>query len=90
MSFFNYFFSVKLEGMQDTHLQIKACIVEQSLKLLAGDKQSGLQCVAFGPAYYGTDRVEPAFLFNNGPEPVKWVSVLEEGADGEEAVSITS
>ncbi|XP_078495986.1 cilia- and flagella-associated protein 47 isoform X1 [Ciona intestinalis] len=77
--------SVQLEGMQDTKLQIKACIVEQSLQLLSQDKQSALSCVSFGPAYYGTDRIEPAYLFNNGPEPLKWVSVLEEGADGEEA-----
>ena len=78
---------VKLEGMKDTKLEIKGCVVEQSLQLFASNNQSPLKCVTFGPAYYGTDRIEPAYLFNNGPEPIKWVSVLEEGADGEEAVS---
>lgn len=75
---------VKLEGLQDSELQIKGCIVEQSLELLSKDGNS-TRCVSFGPAYYGTDRIEQAILYNNGPEEVKWVSVLEEGADGEEA-----
>ena len=73
--------------MKDTKLQIKGHVVEQSLQLLRIDKKSSLQRVDFGPAFYGTDRIEQAYLFNDGPEPVKWVSVLEEGADGEEAVS---
>ncbi|XP_076799523.1 cilia- and flagella-associated protein 47-like isoform X2 [Clavelina lepadiformis] len=82
---FAEFAEVKLEGMKDTKLEIKGCVVEQSLQLFASNNQSPLKCVTFGPAYYGTDRIEPAYLFNNGPEPIKWVSVLEEGADGEEA-----
>uniref|UniRef100_H2YRU5 HYDIN/VesB/CFA65-like Ig-like domain-containing protein n=1 Tax=Ciona savignyi TaxID=51511 RepID=H2YRU5_CIOSA len=85
LKFKNMHHSVQLEGMQDTKLEIRATIVEQSLQLISHDKRSPLMCVSFGPAYYGTDRIEPAYLFNNGPEPVKWVSVLEEGADGEEA-----
>ena len=76
-----------MDGAEPTQLQIKATIVEQSLEILTADKQSGLKCIEFGPAYYGTDRLESAYLFNNGPETIKWVSVLEEGADGEEAVS---
>nr|XP_039264663.1 cilia- and flagella-associated protein 47-like isoform X2 [Styela clava] len=75
---------VKLEGLQDSELQIKGCIVEQGLELLSREGIS-LKCVCFGPAYYGTDRIEQAILYNNGPEDIKWVSVLEEGADGEEA-----
>ena len=73
--------------MKDTKLQIKGCVVEQTIQLLKVDKKSPLHHVSFGPAFYGTDRIEEAYLYNNGPEPVKWVSVLEEGADGEEAVS---
>jgi len=74
--------------MKETKLEIKGHVVEQSLQLLKLDKKTPLNRVAFGPAFYGTDRIEQAYLFNNGPEPVKWVSVLEEGADGEEAVSM--
>jgi len=73
--------------MEETKLQIRASIVEQSLQLFGPDKSSQLSCVAFGPTFYGTDKVVSGYLFNNGPEPVKWVSILEEGADGEEAVS---
>ena len=73
--------------MKDTKLEIKGVVVEQSLQLLRADKVSHMHQVAFGPAYYGTDRIEEAYLYNNGPEPVKWVTVLEEGVDGEEAVS---
>ena len=72
--------------MKDTKLEIKGRVVEQFLELLESDKKTRLERVAFGPAFYGTDRLEYAYLFNSGPEPVKWVSVLEEGVDGEEAV----
>ena len=41
----------------------------------------------FGSAFYGTDKVVPVILFNNGPDPVNFISVLDEGAEGEEAVS---
>lgn len=72
--------------MKDTQLEIKGRVVEQYLQLLQPDTKTEFKRVEFGPAFYGTDRIEHAYLYNNGPEPVKWVSVLEEGVDGEEAV----
>ena len=74
--------------MKETKLEIKGQVVEQSLQLLKLDKKTVLERVMFGPVFYGTDHIEEAYLYNNGPEAVKWVSVLEEGVDGEEAVSI--
>lgn len=60
--------------------------MDQGLEVMNCDG-SRLPCVAFGAAYYGTDLVERAVLYNNGPETIKWVSVLDEGTAGEEAVS---
>lgn len=77
---------MKLEGAQDTELHIKGSIVDQELQIL-NEKGTPLKCVPFGPAYYGTDKIYQAVLYNNGPDDVQWVSVLQEDVDGQEAVS---
>ena len=46
-----------------------------------------MECITFGPTYYGTDQVQSFLLFNNGPDMVNYVAVLEEDAEGEEVVS---
>lgn len=56
--------------------------------LLSEDTHSVMDCVKFGPTYYGTDRMESAILFNNAPEPIDFVVILEEDAVGQEAVRI--
>lgn len=56
--------------------------------LLSEGSHGILDCVKFGATYYGTDRMESAILFNNAPEPIDFVVILEEDAVGQEAVSL--
>ena len=63
--------------------------MDQKLKVLNfEDKKTEEPCINFGPVYYGTDRIEAAWVYNDSPEKVKWVAVLNEGVAGEEAVSL--
>ena len=79
---------VQLEAQDPTTLVIKANVVERSLELLSpSDQGTNLDCIKFGCTYYGTDRTEMAVLYNNGPDPISFVTVLEEEAEGMEAVS---
>ncbi len=55
--------------------------------LLSYDTEEPLECVRFGSTYYGTDQTESAILFNNGPDPVCFVAVLDEDAIGQEVVN---
>lgn len=80
---------VKLEGQDASHLQIQGHVVEGSLFLLTPDLEEIVECVNFGCTYYGTDKTESAVLYNNGPEPVSFVAILNESALGQEVVSLT-
>ena len=81
-------YRVQLEAQDPTTLVIKANVVERSLELLSpSDQGTKLDCIKFGCTYYGTDRTEVAVLYNNGPDPISFVTVLEEEAEGMEAVS---
>ena len=64
-------------------------VVEGALELLACDSDQHLSCVDFGSTYYGTDQTQVAMLYNNGPESVCFVAVLQEDAIGQEVVSDT-
>ena len=77
-----------LEGQPPVPLQVKGSVEEGSLELLDIDTEQILPCVHFGPAYYGTDKTQAAILYNNGPEPVAFVAVLDEDAVGQEVVGI--
>lgn len=41
---------------------------------------------SIGASYYGTDKSIVGVLFNNSPEPLDFIAVLEEDAVGQEAV----
>ncbi|XP_070567350.1 cilia- and flagella-associated protein 47-like [Ptychodera flava] len=75
---------VKLEGQEPCTLCIKAEVVQRSLELFSIETQQHLHCVKFGETYYGTDRTEGAILYNNGPDPVSFVTIMQVGAIGEE------
>ena len=77
---------MKLEGQETTQLRIVGNIVEGSLELLSYHNEESLDCVKFGSTYYGTDKTESAILYNNGPEPVCFVTILDEDATGQELV----
>ncbi|XP_067848879.1 cilia- and flagella-associated protein 47-like [Heptranchias perlo] len=74
---------VKLEGLEETTLKIKANIVEPFLELLDFSGQK-LECVQFGGTYYGTSKQEQVILYNNSPEAIDWVAVMENDAAGSE------
>lgn len=80
-------YRVKLEGQETSTLRIMGNVVEGSLELLSYDTEDPIQCVRFGSSHYGTDKTEVAVLYNNGPEPVCFVAVLDEEAVGQEVVS---
>ena len=83
-------FRVKLEGQETSFLRIFGEVVEGSLELLAYQTEEPVRCVTFGCTYYGTDKTESAVLFNNSPEPVCFVAVLDEDAVGQELVRLMS
>ena len=83
-----YIFRVKLEGQETSVLRIVGNVVERSLELLSMQNEDNIECVKFGSTYYGTDKTESAYLFNNGPEPVGFVCILEEDAIGQEVVHV--
>ena len=78
---------VKLEGQEATTLQISGIVSEGALELLTYQTHEKVECVPFGCTYYGTDKTESAILYNNSPEPVCFVAVLDEDAIGQELVS---
>ncbi|NXJ63911.1 CFA47 protein, partial [Rostratula benghalensis] len=75
---------VELEGCGCTEVWIKAAVVEQVLKVLGISCGSTLECVHFGPVYFGSSKTEQIFLYNESPESVDWVAVLEDDAIGGE------
>ena len=71
-----------------SYLQVQGSVVEGELYLLSPDLEDVLECVDFGCTYYGTDKTESAVLYNCGPEPISFVTVLDENAIGQEVVSM--
>ena len=86
-SFVYFIYRVKLEGQDTKTLTVRGNLVDRTLEILSIDNEEPLGCVKFGSTYYGSDRTECALLFNNGPEPVNFVAVLDEDAIAQEMVS---
>ena len=80
------FTRVKLEGQESSVLGIRGNVVEGGLELLSYVNDERIECIKFGSTYYGTDKTESGMLYNNGPEPVCFVAVLDEDAVGQEMV----
>lgn len=78
---------VSLQGRPDMLLSVKAHVVEQIIELLnmTGDKK--LECIHFGSVFFGTSKIERALLYNNSPEPINWVAIIQDDSVGEELVS---
>ncbi len=79
---------VKLEGKDTSSLRITGNVVEGFLDLLSYGTQQPIRCVEFGCTQYGTDCTESALLYNNSPESVCFVAVLDEDVAGQELVSL--
>ncbi|XP_033113331.1 cilia- and flagella-associated protein 47-like isoform X2 [Anneissia japonica] len=75
---------VELANQDPSTLIIKANVVERCLELLSVDNEDLIDCIRFGCTYYGTDKMEAAYLYNNSPHAVSFVTVLQEDAEGME------
>lgn len=67
-------------------MKIVGNVVKGGLELLSAKSEDRQKCVDFGSVYFGTDNTESAFLYNNSPEPVCFIAVLNQGTPGEEMV----
>ena len=83
---FLFFFRIKLEGQDTKLLTIKANLVDQGLQILSLQTEAHISCIGFGNTYYGSDKTECALLYNNGPEPINFVAILDEDAIAQEMV----
>ncbi|XP_072178621.1 cilia- and flagella-associated protein 47-like [Diadema setosum] len=77
--------AVNLEAQEPSCLSLKAHVVDRCLELLDPKSGDNIQCMRFGSTYYGTDKTKLAYLYNNGPDSINFVTVLEEDAVGTEA-----
>ncbi|NWT16337.1 CFA47 protein, partial [Vireo altiloquus] len=75
---------VELEGRGCIEVWIKGVVVEQVLKVLGVSCGKVLKCINFGPLYFGTSKTEQINLYNESPESMDWVAVLEDNAIGGE------
>ncbi|KAK7797018.1 hypothetical protein U0070_021120 [Myodes glareolus] len=82
--FVNEVARVSLQGRPDTFLNIKVHVVEQIIELLNMNSDRKLECIRFGSVFFGTSKLEHALLFNNSPETVNWVAIMQDDCVGEE------
>ncbi|NXO03564.1 CFA47 protein, partial [Rhinopomastus cyanomelas] len=75
---------VELEGRGCTEVWIKALVVQPVLKVLDVSCGNVLECVNFGPVYFGSSKTEQIYLYNESPERMDWIAVLEDNAIGGE------
>lgn len=67
-------------------MTVKGNLVDRALEVLSIHNDAPLDCIHFGSTYYGCDRTECALLYNNSPESVNFVAVLDEDAVAQEMV----
>uniref|UniRef100_A0A2K5R9G8 Calponin-homology (CH) domain-containing protein n=1 Tax=Cebus imitator TaxID=2715852 RepID=A0A2K5R9G8_CEBIM len=75
---------VLLQDQPETLLSIKAHVVEQIIELLHTSHDQRLECLRFGTIYFGTSKLKYARIYNNSPEPINWVAIIQDDAVGEE------
>jgi len=75
--------SVSLEKEDASILHVTGMIVNSSLQMLEYESDMPLNCVNFDKTYYGTDVVRSAILFNNSPEEMRFVMVINDTAEGQ-------
>lgn len=77
---------VHLEGKEPQKLTILGKVSKPALEILSCKDEMIVPRVSFGNTYYGTDRTERALLYNNGPEVVSFVAIVDENAVAQELV----
>ncbi|XP_065057284.1 cilia and flagella-associated protein 47-like isoform X2 [Rhopilema esculentum] len=76
--------SVMMEGQAPCEVRVIADIAKRSLLLLSMENEEKVDHVDFGHTYYGTDVLRSCVLFNQSPDPVSFVVILEEDGEGQE------
>jgi len=74
---------VLLEKEDPGMLRVTGMIVDSSLQLLGYESDMPLNCINFEKTYYGTDVVRSAILYNNSPERMRFVMVLNDIVEGQ-------
>ncbi|XP_006066483.4 cilia- and flagella-associated protein 47 [Bubalus bubalis] len=75
---------VSLQDRPDIFLNIRAHVIEQIIELLNINNDKKLECISFGSVFFGTSKIERALLYNNSPEPINWVAIMQDDSTGEE------
>ncbi|KAG8508070.1 Cilia- and flagella-associated protein 47, partial [Galemys pyrenaicus] len=75
---------VILQGRPDILLNIRAEVVEPIIELLSMTNERRLDCIRFGSVFFGTSKIEQILLYNNSPEPINWVAIMQDDSVGEE------
>uniref|UniRef100_A0A2I3GAR7 Calponin-homology (CH) domain-containing protein n=1 Tax=Nomascus leucogenys TaxID=61853 RepID=A0A2I3GAR7_NOMLE len=75
---------VILQGQPEMFLSIKAHVVEQIIELLNMSSDRRLECIHFGPVFFGSSKIKHARIYNNSLEPINWVAIIQDDAVGEE------
>lgn len=75
---------VSLQGCPETFLNIKVRVVEQIIELFHMNSERKLECIRFGSVFFGTSKLEHALLYNNSPESINWVAIMQDDCVGEE------
>jgi hypothetical protein len=76
-------FRIQLDGKEPNVIHVTGHAVESALQLLGVESDTPLICVKFGATYFGSDVTQSAVLYNNGPEAVKFVIILNDCAEGQ-------
>lgn len=63
-------------------------MVSRSLQILLKDKDKSVNCIKFGSTYYGCDIIQSYVLYNASPVSLNFVTIFDEGGEGEELVSL--
>ncbi|XP_044525149.1 cilia- and flagella-associated protein 47 [Gracilinanus agilis] len=75
---------VNLQDGEGTFLRIEAYVVQQIIELLDMYGEKVLKCIQFGTTFFGTSKIEHAIIYNNSPNNMSWVAVMEHETVGEE------
>ncbi|KAL8606797.1 hypothetical protein ACOMHN_049626 [Nucella lapillus] len=73
-----------LEGQGQSQLIIRGNVDKPALEILSIKDEQPISSISFGHTYYGTDRTEHAILYNNGPELINFVAIVDEDAIAQE------
>lgn len=82
------FIRVEFQGSPPAELRITGKVSVSSLELLAHETGAALDCLRFGSVYYGTDVTRSGLLYNNSPDTVAFVALLNDTAIGQQLVHV--